>query len=754
MNIDRKALIETIKNSNGLTKRALARRLGISGEARRHLRQMLKQLSEDGTIIRDERKAYRIANALPNVMVLEIYKIDEHGDLIARPVKWPPLGSDIKSNPPDILLRPLKRHKGKTPPSKLSVGDKVLARIKANTHSGQIDLPTASIIKKLSSKAERDIGYIVKTGRGLKVRPAKKGSRYDYLVEHGASVSNGDIVTFELTPRRHKGERVARIVNKIANIRDKNVGSLLSLLEHNIPTGFSDEEIKAAKKLKLPKIDKHHKDLTNLPLVTIDPVDAKDYDDAITAFPDTDKANKGGYIVWVAIADVSTYVRSGSVLDKGAFKRGNSVYLPDRVEPMLPEEISADLCSLLPNEDRACLAVKMRFNNQGDKISHEFVRGIMRSVARLTYSEAQAVFDGKPVGKAKQVLDVLDNIFAAYKLVKIARSHRSPLEIELAERKVRLDDKGNVVDIIVKERFDAHKLVEEFMIQANVAAAQSLEKSRTALIYRVHEPPEAEKLQSLADFLPAIGLKWSLGERPTPKRFNRLLDIARQKELQDVVSMSILRSQMKAYYSPKNKGHFGLNLTHYAHFTSPIRRYADLIVHRALVRAFGLGQGGLSAEEENRLDEISDHISATERAAIAAERDAIDRYISAYLANQIGAIFSGRITGVTNAGLFIMLDETGADGFVPARNLGFERFVFDERSKSLIGAETGGTYKFGRKVKVKLLEAQPLQGGLIFEMLTKPEAGKPPKYIKNFRRGGHKQYGRKHKASKRPKKRR
>ncbi|PHQ66630.1 MAG: ribonuclease R, partial [Robiginitomaculum sp.] len=351
---------------------------------------------------------------------------------------------------------------------------------------------------------------------------------------------------------------------------------------------------------------------------------------------------------------------------------------------------------------------------------------------------------------AKPVADILADIFKAYETLRAARARRAPLEINMPERKVKFDPKGRVIGIEVKERFDAHKLVEEFMIQANVAAAQALERAGEPLIYRVHEPPEMERVQGLSDFLPAIDLKWAMGQRATPKRFNRSIEQAREKDLEETVSMSVLRTQMKAFYTPKNKGHFGLNLTHYAHFTSPIRRYADLVVHRALVKAFDLGDGGTSAEELTRLKEISEHISSTERSAMAAERDAKDRYIAAYLSDQIGATFKGRITGVTRAGLFIGLDETGADGFVPARTIGSERFVFDEKSKSLIGADTGGTYHFGRRVEVKLTEAMPLQGGLIFEILTKPEKGTLPKHLakrRPHRNSGHK--GRKHKRHRR-----
>ncbi|MBL4854184.1 MAG: ribonuclease R [Robiginitomaculum sp.] len=746
MKINRDSLLEALKGgtgqrASGMTKRTLARALGITGDARRELRQILSELTADGTIVCDAKKVYTLAGTLPNVMVLDIERIDEHGDVIAVPVKW-----DKDTPPPTIIIKQKtgRKNRGHRHSNQISVGDRALCRLKT-TEQGI----TATVIKKLGDGPNHEVGFVVKGGRGLRIRPAKKGSRYDYIPERGAKINDLDIVLFELSNARHKGERSARIIKTLGNAKHGKAASLISLLEHNIPVGFSDKELTDAKALKLPKIDKHRQDLRDLPLITIDPDDAKDFDDAIFAKPDDSPKNKGGHIVWVAIADVSAFVKPGSALDKGAFKRGNSVYLPDRVEPMLPEEISADLCSLRPHEDRACLVAQMRFDEDGDKISHTFSRALMRSHARLTYGQAQEAFDGNPGEVAKPVADILADIFKAYETLRAARARRAPLEINMPERKVKFDPKGRVIGIEVKERFDAHKLVEEFMIQANVAAAQALERAGEPLIYRVHEPPEMERVQGLSDFLPAIDLKWAMGQRATPKRFNRLIEQAREKDLEETVSMSVLRTQMKAFYTPKNKGHFGLNLTHYAHFTSPIRRYADLVVHRALVKAFDLGDGGTSAEELTRLKEISEHISSTERSAMAAERDAKDRYIAAYLSDQIGATFKGRITGVTRAGLFIGLDETGADGFAPARNLGDERFEFDEKSKSLIGVETGGTYHFGHRVEVKLTEAMPLQGGLIFEVLTKPEKGTLPKHLARRRTNRGSSKGRKHKSRRR-----
>lgn len=729
MKINQENITEAVRKGDGrFGKRELVRELGLSGDDRRELRHLLTQMVESGKLVRTDRKTYRMADAPPSVLVLRIDHVDEHGDMVGIPVKW-----EGDGEAPNILVFEKTAHKkpGKQAGAKLGVGNRALCRI-VKTDDGL----KGELIKVLPPGPQKELGVVIKGGRGMRIRPVSKGSRYDHLPERGATLKDQDLVLYELTSARHKGDRIARIIETLGSADSPRAASIISLYDHNVPTGFSPEELEFARKLKLPTLDKYRKDIRDVPLLTIDPEDARDFDDAICAHPDDAPKNKDGWVVWVAVADVAAYVPGGSVLDKGAFRRGNSVYLPDRVEPMLPEQLSADLCSLRPDEVRACLAVRMRFNVQGDKIDHKFVRGLMRSHARLTYGQAQTIFgDNAPEDTAKAALPVADhlrNIFNAYKCLLIGRERRAPLNIEVPERQVKVNDKGDVVSITVKDRFDAHKLVEEFMIQANVSAAEALDAKKADMIWRDHEPPEAEKVQGLADFLPALNLKWTKGERVTTRRFNKLLETAKTKDLVETVCMSVLRTQMKAYYSPKNAGHFGLNLNHYTHFTSPIRRYADLIVHRALISAFNLGEDGTTAEEKSRLQEIADHISDTERRAMSAERDAKDRYIAAYLKDRVGASFPGRIGGVTRAGLFIQLDETGADGFCPISRLGLERFLFDEKSKSLIGAETGGTYKFRRRVEVKLMEATPLTGGLIFEMLSQPEKGKIPK-----RQAGH-----------------
>ena len=428
----------------------------------------------------------------------------------------------------------------------------------------------------------------------------------------------------------------------------------------------------------------------------------------------------------MAIADVAAYVQAGSALDRAAWGKGNSVYFPDRVEPMLPERLSAGLCSLVEGQDRACFAVRMAFDRHGRKVGHRFVRGLMRSAAKLSYEQAQAAIDGDPDDRTGPLLEpILRPLWAAYTTMKAGREARSPLEIQSEERRIQLDAEGEVVSIEKRASLQAHKLIEEMMIQANVCAAESLEQKRSALIYRIHDTPSKEKLFALGDFLSTVGIKWSKGEAATTKRFNGLLAQTRGGPHADIVNEVVLRSQMQAIYSPDNVGHFGLNLARYAHFTSPIRRYADLIVHRALIRALKLGGDGLTDAEVPRLPETAEHITACERRAMAAERDANDRYVAAFLAEHEGATFEGRITGVTRFGLFVRLEDTGADGLVPVSSLGAEYFVHDERTHALVGERSGRRWRLGARVQVKLLEATPVTGGLLFEMLSEPDAADP-----------------------------
>ncbi|MHA6288422.1 ribonuclease R [Maricaulis sp. CAU 1757] len=726
--LTRETVLEAIRLGEGeFSKRELARALKLKGtDAKRDLNRILRDLEDAGAIERDNRKCYRLGGALPSVLVVQISDRDTDGELLAEPVK----PSKCK---PLIRLAPGEGAGGRGTPA-LGVGDRALVRLSPDEEGGF----EARLIKKLGQSAHKILCVLRKPKSGpFRLLPVDRRSRHEMVPAKGEAdkANDGDLVLCQLSRERRHGLKVAEIIEVIGDGDSPGAGSLIALYAHGVPTGFSVAEQDQADHAT-PASKDGREDLTGLPLITIDPDDARDHDDAVWAEPDNDPKNKGGWTVIVAIADVAAYVTPDSPLDRGAFKRGNSVYLPDRVVPMLPERLSNDLCSLREGEERPCMAARMVFDAEGNKRSHRFIRGWMKSAAKLSYTEAQAAIDGTGNDKANALLDpVLRPLWGAYAAVRKARARREPLEIDSPERKVTVNQLGEVTGVETRERFDAHKLIEEFMIQANVCAAETLEQKNTPLIYRVHEPPSLEKIDSLADFLPSVGLKWSKGEPARTGRFNRLLKQAKGSEHYETVNEVVLRSQSQAVYDTDNEGHFGLNLDRYGHFTSPIRRYADLTVHRALIRALGLGDDGQTDEERSKLQVIAEEITAAERRAMAAERDAVDRFIARFLADKVGQEFDGRITGVTRFGAFVRLEATGADGLVPISRLGNERFEHDEKAHAIIGQDTGNRYRLGMAVKVRIEEAQPVTGGLLLDILSQPEKGPKPKGHRG-KRGG------------------
>ena len=640
---------------------------------------------------------------------------DADGDLFVRPAKADESG-------PLARLAPDRNESAAGAPG---LGDRLLVRFET-LEGGEVE---ARLIKRLGQSAHRILGVVRKARREVRIEPVDRRSKDSLLIPEieGRDLKDGDLVLAQVggNAERRYGPKRGKVLEVVGREDDPRAASLIAIHARGIPTGFPpDAEAEAA--AAEPPTLAARMDLRELPLITIDPPDARDHDDAVYAEPDDDPRNPGGWIVWVAIADVAAYVRPGSALDQTAREKANSVYFPDRVEPMLPETLSAGLCSLREGEPRACLAVRMIFDAQGKKRSHRFHRALMRSAAKLSYDEAQAAIDGLPDDKAEPLMGrVLKPLFAAYAVLKKGRDARAPLEIESSERRIHFGADGKIAAIVPRASLPAHKLIEEFMIQANVSAAETLEQRRTPLIYRVHDTPSDEKIQALVDFLETLGIKWSKGQRPTTERFDKLLEQTRGGPHADIVNEVVLRTQMQAIYDTDNIGHFGLNLDRYAHFTSPIRRYADLIVHRGLIRALGLGDDGLSETDIARMKDTAERITMAERRAMAAERDATDRYVAAFLADRVGAEFEGRITGVTRFGLFVRLAETGADGLVPISSLGGEYFRHDERAHALVGERTGGVWRLGREVDVRLKEATPITGGLVFEMLSEPEAGEP-----------------------------
>jgi ribonuclease R len=583
---------------------------------------------------------------------------------------------------------------------------------------------SARVIKVVDQSSNAVLGVLRKLSNGeWRLEPVnRKQPEVQLDPKSLADAESGDLVEVELTSSRRYGLPSGKVRQVVGSIDSEKALSMIAIHEHEIPHIFPDDVIREAEAAKPATLD-GREDWRELPLLTIDPSDAKDHDDAVYAEPDTDPDNVGGHVVVVAIADVAAYVRPNSALDREALKRGNSVYFPDRVVPMLPERISNDLCSLRELEDRPALAVRMVFDANGHKKSHKFHRILMRSAAKLAYAQAQAAIDGATDEKTAPILDtILKPLWAAYGALKRGRDAREPLELDLPEKKILLGPDGKVDKVIVPERLDAHKLIEEFMIQANVAAAEVLEAHRQPLIFRIHDEPALAKQESLREFLRTLEINLAKGVALKPAQFNRILEAVDGTDHQDLVNQVVLRTQSQAIYSPDNIGHFGLHLRKYAHFTSPIRRYADLIVHRALIKALGFGKGGLTTDEEAHLEETAALISSTERRAMLAERETVDRLIAHFLAAHLGDEYEGRVTGVTKAGLFVSLATYGADGLVPISTLGNEYYLYDEANHALAGEKSGKGFRLGDNVTVRLVEALPVAGALRFEMVSEPHS--------------------------------
>ncbi|MFP4043597.1 MAG: ribonuclease R [Rhodosalinus sp.] len=700
-------ILRWVEDNPTLTsKRDIAKAFGLKGAERIELKRLLKELEDEGHLEK-RKKGYRDPDRLPPVTVLEVAEPDAEGDLFARPLEWHGEGVE-----PRVLVVPRE-----TDPA-LGAGDRILAKlmpVKAEGHNYE-----ARLIRRIGATPRRVLGIFRKGPEGGRILPIDKGDGKEWTVApdatHGAK--DGELVEAEHAGSRGRmGLPRARIVARLGDPSGPKAVSLIAIHQHGIPHEFPEEVLAEADRIK-PAGLSGREDLRDLPLVTIDPEDARDHDDAVWAHADDDPKNEGGHVIWVAIADVAQYVRPGSAIDREARKRGNSSYFPDRVVPMLPERLSADLCSLHEGVPRAVIAVRMQIDGLGRKIGHRFVRGLMRSAASLNYRQVQAAEDGAPDEATGPLLDeVIHPLFAAYRALVRARETRQPLDLDLPERRVVLSDEGKVVSVSFRDRLDAHRLIEEFMVLANVAAAETLIAKKSPLLFRVHEEPDPLKLDALRETAQAAGFTLAKGQVLRTEHLNRLLDQAAGSDEAELINMATLRSMTQAYYSPANFGHFGLALQAYAHFTSPIRRYADLIVHRALITAHGWGDDGLSKDEIEAMEGTATHISETERRSMAAERDTTDRYLAAYLSDRVGAEFTGRISGVARFGAFVKLDETGADGLIPMRNLGREFFVYDRKSDSLMGSDTGTVIKPGQRVTVRLAEAAPVTGGLALELL-------------------------------------
>ncbi|MDF2618478.1 MAG: ribonuclease [Xanthobacteraceae bacterium] len=698
-------------------KREISKAFRLDGTERMALKTMLRELADEGLIGRKRRKLH-LPGALPAVVMAEITARDEDGELIATPIDW---DEEEHGEAPRILVRLARR--GRVAGPAPTIGDRVLLKTEEIPEGDGHIRHTGRVLKLIEKARALTLGIFRRDAQGggrlIPVDKRQMGRELAIPPDFAGGAEEGDLVSVEVVRHHAYGLPTAKVKERLGSIATEKAISLIAIHAHGIPSVFRREALAEAEAAK-PATLAHREDWRDLPLVTIDPPDAKDHDDAVHAAPDTDPENAGGFVLTVAIADVAAYVRPSSGLDREALVRGNSVYFPDRVVPMLPERISNDLCSLRPLEDRPALAVCMVVGANGRKKRHSFHRIMMRSAAKLAYAQAQAAIDGRPDKTTDPLMEgVLRPLWDAYRVVKKARDARAPLELDLPERKILLKPDGTVDKVIVPERLDAHKLIEEFMILANVAAAETLEEKRVPFVYRVHDQPSLEKMSGLREFLQMLDIKLPKTETVRPAQFNDILARVDHTELAPLVNQVILRSQAQAEYANENYGHFGLNLRRYAHFTSPIRRYADLIVHRALIRGLDFGRDGLpEATTPEQLAEVAARISASERRAMAAERETIDRLIAHHMAEQIGAAFKGRISGVTKAGLFVALDDTGADGFIPAVTLGHDYYRYDEGRHALIGDQTGEMHRLGDRVEVKLVEAAPVAGALRFELIS------------------------------------
>ncbi|MCP5367943.1 MAG: ribonuclease R [Hyphomicrobiales bacterium] len=702
-------ILDFIRDTPGRPgKREIARAFHLDADQKRDLKKVLRRLETEGTLQRGRHRRFHEPGTLPPVTVVEVTGTDLDGEVLARPVTW-----DEEVEPPPIYMAPERRGQ-----PALGRGDRVLARL---TPLDPAEVGHAAYegrtIRRIAGAPARVLGIFEdRDGRGW-IRPVDKRAKYDFVAEvpPDIKVKPGHLVWAEVRRGSRLGARTARVLEVLGSATGPQAISMIAVHDHDIPTRFPDAALAEAEAAG-PAALGARTDLRTLPLVTIDGADARDFDDAVWAEADPDPGNGGGWHLVVAIADVAWYVRPGAPLDRSAYERGNSVYFPDRVVPMLPEALSNGWCSLVPDEDRPCMAAHLWIDGEGHLRRHRFERAMMRSAARLTYEQVQAARDGAadevtgPLAEA-----VIAPLYGAYAALERHRTARGVLELDLPERRVIIDDKGKVAGIEPRARLDSHKLIEEFMICANVAAAETLERLGEPCMYRIHDAPSKDKLESLRQFLETLNVKFARGQVVQPAQFNKVLDRFRDTPHTHMVSEVVLRSQSQAEYGPENIGHFGLALRRYCHFTSPIRRYSDLLVHRALIRGGRLGDGGLEKVHKD-FAEMGQHLSMTERRAAAAERDAVDRFTAAFLADRVGARFAGRITGVTRFGLFVRLADSGGDGLVPIGSLGDDYFVHDEARHALVGRHSGAEYRLGDEVTVVLREAEPITGGLILEL--------------------------------------
>ena len=674
-------------------KREIARAFGLSPHEKILLKALLKDMADEGLIDSAPGRAFHKSGGVPRVTVLRVVSIED-GQVLAVPEQW-------HAETPPPRLRVLE--KGRR--SALALGDRILARTE-EAGNGFVAHP----MKTLAKSTELLLGVVRAEGSRHYLTPVDKRERREFMISDLNNAAVGDLVLAE--PSGRPPRVTARVDAILGDPFAPRSFSLIAIHKHGLRDVFGEDAVTEAERVVRQALGERE-DLTHLPIVAIDPADARDHDDAIWASARDD----GGWDAIVAIADVSFYVREGSALDKEARARGNSVYFPDRVVPMLPEELSADICSLKAGKDRAALACHLVVGKDGALKSWRFSRAKIRVAANIAYEDAQAAIDGAVGLVDPEIVETaLKPLWTCWRALLSARGKRQPLELDLPERRVMLDEKGRILSVSPRERLDAHRLVEDYMIAANVAAAKALEAKKAPVMYRIHEAPSREKLVALKDYLATFDIDLALGQVIRPQTFNHLLERIGEHDARPEIMEQVLRTQMQARYGPQNLGHFGLALGSYGHFTSPIRRYADLVVHRSLVRSFKLGEGGISDGAAAGMETLGEHISMLERRAMEAERETIDRYVAAFLSDRVGQLLACRISGVQPFGFFATVEGLGGDGLVPAAILGNEYFRYDEAAKALIGDDSGEAFRMGQRLELKLVEANPVSGALRFEL--------------------------------------
>ncbi|MGB1863721.1 MAG: ribonuclease R [Candidatus Puniceispirillum sp.] len=710
--------------------REIVRAFNIGQEYRAPLRRLLRSLSEQGLLVRREGRRIASPDHLPEVTVLELMSFDDNGDGMARVAGE---NSDDSTEPPEIRVV-LSRKAGRAP----SVGQTILARL---ARVGP-NLYEARIIKVLERQQKRLFGEVIAAQKGFRLQPAERGKRdaINLQTSSSAPCAPGDLVEAELLPSKGYLTKTARVVRNLGSSAGTGAFSALAIAEFNIRHHFPEAVISEANALKTPPA-KGRLDLRDTPLVTIDGADAKDFDDAVFAEP----TDTGGWRLLIAIADVSHYVRQDSALDKEARTRGNSVYLPDMVVPMLPEAISNDLCSLRPHEDKAAMVAEIFIDSEGKRTSHSIQRALIKSHARLTYDKVQAVFDGTlDEADADVPHGILHALFGAWHALNIDRTAREPLALDLQERRVEFDDNNVAVGIALRKQTESQRLIEDFMIAANVAAADTLIAARRPCVFRVHDAPDPKKADSLHKLADAIGGKFARGQVLQPHHFNKLLAQVKDTADELMVNEAVLRSQSKAVYDINNIGHFGLSLRNYAHFTSPIRRYADLLVHRALVDHAAKGRkspvDGLLDMPLEIMSEICTHISETEANAANAERRSIDRFAAALFEKRINETMEAVIVAITGFGAFLRLDDGKADGFLPLKNLPDDYYDLDASGQWLEGRHAGWTFGIGTELTVQIAEVNAVSGGILLRWVSGGLTDKRPNQNNRpaYKRGGNK----------------